>query len=254
LSSRQAGSWMPAPRPGASERVWSRPPSTATTASRGTTGTSVVARGSRNSATRRSRSCLSRSPTSWAIRPTCRPLRVTSANSARDSAASSKEPPRAAARTTLPRIAGETLCESSRTLGRSGERIPATGRAVTDRFVIGNRPAADLNGPRRLGHRTGPRTLGTGLVIAEASELGPENFLDRPLDDGLSDVDGQGLDGIEVEVESRPSFPVGTPGDDSSPTVGQIAKRRRIVGLTLGEWHGVFVLELGERGKLGKSP
>ena len=85
-------------------------------------------------------------PTSWAIRPTCRPLMVISASSARDSAAPSKELLRAAARTILPRIAGEKLCESSRKLGRRGKKIPATGRAMTDGFVVLDRPAANLNG------------------------------------------------------------------------------------------------------------
>ncbi|MBV8611959.1 MAG: hypothetical protein JO034_31525 [Singulisphaera sp.] len=53
-----------------------------------------------------------------------------------------------------------------------------------------NRPTADLDGPRRLGHGTGPLTGGTRLVIAEALELEAEDFLDGPLDNGLSHVDG----------------------------------------------------------------
>jgi hypothetical protein len=177
---------------------------------------------------------------------------VISAKSARDSAASSNEPSRAAARTILPRIAGETLCASSRELGRRGKKIPATDRAMTDGFVVVDRPAADLKGPRRLGHGTGPPTPGTRLVIAEALELGPEDVLDRPSNEGLSDVDGQRLDGIEVQVEPRPFLPEGTSGDDLSPPVRHVVKRRRIVGLTLGERHGVFVLELGQRGKVQK--
>jgi hypothetical protein len=90
-------------------------------------------------------------------------------------------------------------------------------------------------------------------VIAEALELDPEDFLDGPPDDGLPHVDGQGFDGIEIEVESRSFLPVGAPSDDSAPPVRHVAKVGGIVGLTLGERHGVFVLELGERGNLGKS-
>ena len=45
----------------------------------------------------------------------------------------------------LPRIAGEKLCESSRKLGRRGKKIPATGWAMTDRFVVLEGPAAPLN-------------------------------------------------------------------------------------------------------------
>jgi hypothetical protein len=90
-------------------------------------------------------------------------------------------------------------------------------------------------------------------VIAEALELASEDFLDGALDDGLTHVDGQGLDGVEVEVEPRSFLPVSTPGDDFPPSVSQVAKRGQIVGLTLGERQGVIVLELGERGKLRKS-
>ncbi|MBV8608683.1 MAG: hypothetical protein JO034_14635 [Singulisphaera sp.] len=90
-------------------------------------------------------------------------------------------------------------------------------------------------------------------MIAEALELDPEDFLDGALDDGLADVDGQGLEGVEVEVEPRAFLPVSAPGDDFPPPSGHVAELGQIVGLTPGEWHGVFVLELEERGKLGKS-
>jgi hypothetical protein len=90
-------------------------------------------------------------------------------------------------------------------------------------------------------------------VIAEALELEPEDFLDGPADDGLTDVDGQGFDGIELEVEPRPFVPVGAAGDNFPPPVRHVAKIGGLVGLTLDERHGVFVLELGERGKMGKS-
>ena len=54
---------------------------------------------------------------------------------------------RAHARTILPRIWGEKSCESSRKLGRRGEKIPAAGRAMTDGFVVLDGPAAALDGP-----------------------------------------------------------------------------------------------------------
>jgi len=90
-------------------------------------------------------------------------------------------------------------------------------------------------------------------VVAKALELLLEDVLDDALDDGLTHVDGQRLDGVEVQVEPRSFFPVSTSGDDLPPPVSQVAEIGQIVGLTLGEWHGVFVLELGERAKLGKS-
>jgi hypothetical protein len=90
-------------------------------------------------------------------------------------------------------------------------------------------------------------------VVAKALELLLEDILDDALDDGLTHVDGQRLDGVEVQVEPRSFFPVRTSGDDLPPPVSQVTEIGQIVGLTLGERHGVFVLELGERGKLGKS-
>jgi hypothetical protein len=125
---------------------------------------------------------------------------------------------------------------------------------MADGFVVLDRPPANLDGPRCLGHGTGPLTLGTRLVIAEALELGLEDLLDGPADDGLTHVDSQGFDGIEVEVESRAFLSVGPPSDNFPPTVSGVPKRGPIVGLTLGERHDVFVLELGERPKMGKSP
>ncbi|MBV8232494.1 MAG: hypothetical protein JO329_21130 [Planctomycetaceae bacterium] len=90
-------------------------------------------------------------------------------------------------------------------------------------------------------------------MSAEAWALDAEDFLDSALEDGLTHVDGQGLEEVEVEVEPRSFLPVSAPGNDFPPSVSQVAQRGRIVGLTLGERHGVFVLELGERGKLRKS-
>jgi hypothetical protein len=91
-------------------------------------------------------------------------------------------------------------------------------------------------------------------VIAEELQLGFEDLLDGPPGDGLSHIDSQGLDRIEVDVKPRAFFSVGTPGDNFTPAVRHVAKVGQILGLSLGEWHGVFVLELAERDKLEKSP
>jgi hypothetical protein len=91
-------------------------------------------------------------------------------------------------------------------------------------------------------------------MITEEFQLGLQGLLDGPPDDSLAHIDGQGLDGIEVDVESWAFVPVGPPGNNFSPPVRQVAKVGQFLGLTLGERHGVFVLELEERGKLGKSP
>jgi hypothetical protein len=90
---------------------------------------------------------------------------------------------------------------------------------MTNRFVVINRAAANLNGSRLFGHGTGPRTLGTRLVFAEELELGSEDILDGPSDDGLPHVDRQGFDGVEVKVKPRPFLPVSAAGHDFSPPV-----------------------------------
>lgn len=91
-------------------------------------------------------------------------------------------------------------------------------------------------------------------MITEALELDPEDVLNGPPSHGLTDVDGQGFDGIEIEVEPRPFLTIGAAGHDFPPAVRHVAEIDQIVGLTFGERHVVFVLELGERGNLGNSP
>jgi hypothetical protein len=91
-------------------------------------------------------------------------------------------------------------------------------------------------------------------VIAEELQLGPEGFLNGPLDDGLADLDGEGLDGIEVAIEPGPVDPVGAAGDDFPPPEGQVAEIGPILGLSLGERHGESILELGDREKMEKPP
>jgi hypothetical protein len=93
--------------------------------------------------------------------------------------------------------------------------------------------------------------LGTGLVRPEALGLDREDFFDGPPDHGVADVDGQGFDRVEVEIKPRPLRSEGPPGDDLSPPVGHLAQLGQILGLTLGEGHREFVLELGEREGLG---
>ena len=88
-------------------------------------------------------------------------------------------------------------------------------------------------------------------MIAEEFQLGLQDLFDGPLDDGLTHINGQRLDGIEVDVEPRTFVPISTSGDNFPPPVSHVAKVGQIVGLTLGERHDVFVLELGERGNLG---
>jgi hypothetical protein len=90
-------------------------------------------------------------------------------------------------------------------------------------------------------------------VIAKALELIAENLLNGAPDNGLSHVNGQRLNGVEVEVETWTFLAIGTSGYYFPPPVSQIAQFVKIVGLSLGEWHSEFILELGKWSKLGKS-
>jgi hypothetical protein len=122
---------------------------------------------------------------------------------------------------------------------------------VADRFVVIEGAAADGDGPGRRVDRSEPPALRTGLLIAEPLELDLEDLFDGPLDHSLADVDGQGFDLIKVEIQPRPLLSEGPLGDDFSPSVGHLAKLGQILGLTLGEGHRWFVLELGDREELG---
>jgi hypothetical protein len=83
-------------------------------------------------------------------------------------------------------------------------------------------------------------------VITEQFQLGVQGLLNGSLDDLPAHIDGQRLDGIEVDVESRPFVSKSTPRDNFSPTVRHVAKVGQIIGPTLGKRHPLFVLELGE--------
>jgi hypothetical protein len=91
-------------------------------------------------------------------------------------------------------------------------------------------------------------------VITEEFQLGFQDFLNGALDQSLAHIDGQGLDGIEIDAEPGTFVAVSAPGDNFPPPVRHVAQIGQILGLTLGERHGVFVLELGEQEKMGKSP
>jgi hypothetical protein len=108
---------------------------------------------------------------------------------------------------------------------------------MTHRFVVADGPATNLYGSWGRGQRTLSLASRTELVITKALELIAKNLLDSTLDDRLSHFDGQGLDGVEVEVEPWTLLTVGTPGHDFSPAVSQIAEFLKIVGLSPGEWH-----------------
>ena len=124
---------------------------------------------------------------------------------------------------------------------------------MTDGFVVVDRPVANLNGSWRRPDGATLSTLGTRLVVAEALELGSEDFLNGTSDDSLTHINSQGFDGIEIEVEPRPLLAEAASANNFPPPVSHVAKVGQIVGRTLGERHGVFVLELAECGKMGNS-
>ena len=125
---------------------------------------------------------------------------------------------------------------------------------MADRFVVVNRgPGANGQAPGFGSDRTGAFAVRTRLLGAEQFSLGPEDLFDGPLEQRLGDLDGQRLDGVEIEFESGSGLTEGATAHDFSPAVGEIADRRRIRGLALGERHRQFVLELGDRRKMEKS-
>ena len=91
-------------------------------------------------------------------------------------------------------------------------------------------------------------------MVAEELELDAEDLLDGPAGQGLGHGDGQRLDRVEIQIESRSGFAKGTPGDNFPPAVDQIMQFRSILGLALGKRHSQFVLELGDRENLGNQP
>ena len=125
---------------------------------------------------------------------------------------------------------------------------------MADWFVVVDRgPGADGNAPGFGSDRTEAFAPRTRLLGAEEFSLGPEDLFDGPLEQRLGRVDGQRLDGVEIEIESRSGLTEGATAHDFSPAVGELADRRRIRGLALGERHRQFVLELGDRRKMEKS-
>jgi hypothetical protein len=124
---------------------------------------------------------------------------------------------------------------------------------MADRFGVLDHPAANLYGSWLRLHGTSSVTSWARLGIAEEFQLGSESFLNGTFDNGSAHFDGHGFDGIEIDIESRALISIGTTGNNFPPTVRHVAKVGQILGLTLGERHGVFVLELRERRNLGKS-
>ena len=75
---------------------------------------------------------------------------------------------------------------------------------MTLRFVVDDGGGADNNLPRHRLHGTRPLTRGAGLLGPKLDQLLPQRLLDRPLDQRLSRIDGDLLEGVEVEIEARP--------------------------------------------------
>ena len=177
---------------------------------------------------------------------------ATSARSATDSAASRNDPARAAARRILPRIAGEQLWESSRKVGRRGKKIPATGRAVADGFVVRDRPAADGQGPWGFLNRAGAAHSGQGWWSPRRW-----NWV-RRISSMVPRVRAWAMSTASDSIASKsrsspgPASPKARRVTIFPQPVGQVARIGPILGLALGERHRRFVLELGDAGGIRK--
>ena len=95
---------------------------------------------------------------------------------------------------------------------------------MTAGFGVLDGPAANLNGSGLRVQATGAGTLRTRLAIAENFQLGFQGLLDGPFDDSLAHLDGQGFNGIEVDVESRPFVSKGPTGNNFPPSEGHVRK------------------------------
>jgi hypothetical protein len=121
-------------------------------------------------------------------------------------------------------------------------------------FLVVDRSPADRHGAGGFLKRTGARTLRARLLVAEELDLLSKDLFDGPSGQGLGHVDGQRLDRVEIQIKPWSGFAKGTPGDDFSPAIDQIVQLGPILGLVPGKRHRPFILELGDRGKLGNRP
>jgi hypothetical protein len=80
-----------------------------------------------------------------------------------------------------------------------------------------------------------------------------EELLDGPLGQGLCDVDGDLLEGVEVDIVGRTCLAEGAACHDFSPVLGQVTNRSGSRRLSLLEGHRSSSLELGEIEKMGSS-
>ena len=116
-----------------------------------------------------------------------------------------------------------------------------------------DRGAADDHVTRFGSHGTVLAALGTGMDRTEPLGIELKQLLDGPLGQGLGGVDGDLLEGVEIDLVGGSALAEGAACDDFSPVLGQVTDfggSRRWGPL---EGHRMTSLGLGEIEKMGNS-
>ena len=119
------------------------------------------------------------------------------------------------------------------------------------RLVVLHRGAAYDEFPWFGLHGTDSSALRARLGLPEFPHLLAQGLLDGSLDDGLSCLEGNRFDGVEVEVQVRSLVAKGAARHDFPPVFGQGKNLALTWDLGASERHYEFLHELGKSGNLG---
>ena len=101
---------------------------------------------------------------------------------------------------------------------------------MTDRFVVGDRPAATVQGTRLVSDGAELLAGGTGLWVGKGLGLlfqqGGERAFQQSLGSRLRGL----LEGEEVEIQGGASRAKGAAGDDFTPLGGEVVEIVEVLG------------------------
>ena len=129
--------------------------------------------------------------------------------------------------------------------GPQGEKVPATGGTVADRFVLLQVMAAfEMEPPRLAVDRTEALALRARVFRSEGLCLLFQEGGDGSLDQSAADLPGQILHDAEVDVQPRSVRPEGASGHDFSPRGRQLTEFAEVFRAWCGARHGLSSLAL----------
>src|SRR5262249_36449704 len=191
---------------------------------------------------------------SWRRRWTWRPLRATSAATARAIAAGGavcRRPARVRMRRSR---SGLELGPSRRTAGRSGNKIPAAGRAGAEGRALGaGAPVAAGQRAGFVGDRAAPAAgraggfggQGLGLVFQEGSE--------GARGQAAGGRRGDPFQGEAIDVRAGAGLPESTPGSNCPPAGRQFTDCLEVLGCQLRSGHRLSCLSVTPKHREGHS-